>query len=406
MNTQIPEKSVGRKSDKLRVLILSAVVPIQGSGAGCLTMYRHFILNDDFEVAVAAARDFEIPDVPTLRLKQDRITGRIRKTRFARFVKNLDYLRNWYLLPKHLTNFARSFEPDVIFSVVDDEHMGLAWQLSRKLEIPLAADFQDLFAVSNFITEYSRPYPRVQQYLLQKYRFLNRNSEIVFHVGEGMRDWFGDERRGEILYPMSGGYSSASVQTPRKRQDGEPLRIIYTGNSRGAYGKMVLRFANETIDDPSLDFQIYALGTDIPEQDIKRLTDAGIFRGYLPFDDLVGKLEAADVCLLVMGFEEKEKEFVSTSFNTKWVDYVRLGKPIVVWGPGYASATQFARECGAAATVVENDAAEVVSAMHRIMQDPTLAQALKEGALAAADGPLDPQRLQCMLRTELTAKIT
>src|SRR4030095_8928680 len=38
---------------KFRVLIVSSVVPAENRGGGCLTLYRHFCLRDDFEVAVA-----------------------------------------------------------------------------------------------------------------------------------------------------------------------------------------------------------------------------------------------------------------------------------------------------------------------------------------------------------------
>ena len=386
---------------KLRVLILSDVIPVQRSGAGCLTMYRHFILNQDFEVAVAAARDFKIADVPTFRIQQDRVTERLRKTRFSRLVRNSDFIRNWHLLPSGLTSFAKSFKPDVIFSVVDDIHMGLAWRLSRKLGVPLAVDFQDLFAVSNFYPKIVSPYPWVKNYLLNKYCFLNRESDIVFHVGEGMHDWFGNEARGDILYPMASELERPTTEQENHGEEDTPFRILYTGNSRGAYGKMVLRFAKTTIDDPTIDFRIYALGTDIPGDELARLEEAGIYRGYLPFQELMSEMEQADAFLLVMGFEDNERAFVSTCFNTKWVDYVSFGKPIIVWGPEYASASRFANKQEAALAISTNDAEEVLSAFRRISNDSDLASQLGAGATLAAKGPLSPRRLQDLLKNRL-----
>ena len=115
---------------KPRVLILSAVVPKEGSGGGCLTMHRHFVLNTDFETAVAAERGDLPANMLVHQIRLGRLSQRARRTRFFRPVMNSEYLRNWCLLPKSLLEFARAFKPDIIFSVVDDWHMGLAWQLS------------------------------------------------------------------------------------------------------------------------------------------------------------------------------------------------------------------------------------------------------------------------------------
>ena len=93
---------------------------------------------------------------------------------------NSEYLRNWCLLPKSLLEFARAFKPDIIFSVVDDWHMGLAWQLSRKLKVPLAVDFQDLFAVSLSPTKVTAAISASAGLSsMNRYRFLNKNAGEV-----------------------------------------------------------------------------------------------------------------------------------------------------------------------------------------------------------------------------------
>ena len=386
---------------RLRVLIVSAVIPIQGSGAGCLTMYRHFVLRNDFEVAVATDRDDEVPGVNTLHIQEDRITARLRKTRFTRLVRNINYIRTWCFLPSSLRQFASDFAPDVIFSVVDDSHMGLAWQLSRAINVPLAVDFQDLFAVSNFIDMYSRPYSPVRDFLLRKYRFLNRSADVVFHVGEGMRDWFGAEARGELLYPMAGGGLRRAARGPHNGAEINCLRVLYTGNCRGAYGKMVLRVALESMKQPGLELKVYSLGTDMAERDREHLEKAGVYCGYLPYESLIGELEAADVFLIVMGFEDNETDFVATSFNTKWVDYVAFGKPIIVWAPRHSSAARFAAENSAACIVDQDDAVAVSDMMRLLMGSREHREQLAAGARMAAEGPLNPERLQELLKSSL-----
>lgn len=384
---------------KCRVLIISAVVPIQRSGAGCLTMYRHFVVHDDFEIAVAANRDLQKTGFRFFRLQLDRLSERVRNTRFVRAVKNVEYIRNWWSRPPGLMKFAREFDPDIVFSVVDDWHMGLAWQVSRKLSVPLAVDFQDLFAVSKFIGRDARPSPFVAKYLLRRYRFLNRKAEIVFHVGEGMRDWFGEERRGRVLYPMANG--ELVRKDPNARRPGSALRILYTGNCRGAYGKMVLRFAKASLSVPELEFKIFSLGTDIEEIELARLESEGIYCGFLPFEELEAELKKADAFLLVMGFEQEERDFMETSFNTKWVDYVSYGKPIFVWAPEYSSASEFARKTGAGYPIDKNESACVVANILEVCRDSNAVAALKEGAQNAAKTALSPKRVQDVLVSAL-----
>lgn len=396
------------KSDlhkKTRVLIVSSVIPVEHSGAGCLTMYRHFALAGDFDVAFATERDFKETSLPYFKITYSRISARIRKSRYVRVLTNADYVRNWFSLPDGLEDFARKFKPDVIFSVVDDWHMGLAWCLSRKLNIPLAVDFQDLFALSTFIGEYFRPYPPVREFLLARYRFLNRNAEVVFHVGQGMKEWFKGEERGDLLYPMASIPDDTRPHDIGNRENAGPVKIVYTGNCRGPYGRMVLRFADAVQGDPRIQFQIFSLGTDMPDADLTRLKDAGIYRGYLPFAELEPELSEAEAFLLVMSFEDADKTFVETSFNTKWVDYVSYGKPIFVWGPAYSSAITFAKSEGAAAVIDVDDPKKVVDSLMECFEDPERIEMQSQMARTASKGVLNPHRLQTLLKSRLQEAI-
>jgi hypothetical protein len=393
--------SATRQQVKLRVLIVSSVIPVEGSGAGCLTMYRHFVLNRDFDVAVATERDFTQMRVRSFRIKRDRFSERLRRSRFPRLAVNLEYVRNWYGVPKSLLQFAREFNPDVIFSVVDDWHMGLAWQLSRKLKIPLAVDFQDIFALSNFEAGIVSPYSWTVRYLVNRYHFLNNKAEVVFHVGEGMRSWFKGRERGHILYPIAHASDKNTGQSGSVLVKRKPIRLVYTGNCRGAYGRMVLKVGEVALSNPEIDFRIFSGGTDMPQEGLLRLQQAGIYRGYLPFEQLQSELEEADAFLIVMSFDERDRTFMETSFNTKWSDYLAQGKPIFVWGPGYSSANIFARQHQAAAVVEDNDPQILVRMVVESCKDPVKCEMLVKGARAATRGPLNPIRLQNFMKEKL-----
>jgi hypothetical protein len=168
---------------------------------------------------------------------------------------------------------------------------------------------------------------------------------------------------------------------------------------------MVLRFADAVQGDPRIQFQIFSLGTDMPDADLTRLKDAGIYRGYLPFAELEPELSEAEAFLLVMSFEDADKTFVETSFNTKWVDYVSYGKPIFVWGPAYSSAITFAKSEGAAAVIDVDDPKKVVDSLMECFEDPERIEMQSQMARTASKGVLNPHRLQTLLKSRLQEAI-
>ncbi len=389
---------------KLKVLVLSSVIPIEESGAGCLTMRRHFLLNDDFDVAVASAREFEIPNIPCHRISSNKIISRLKNTRFSRFFANIEYVLNWVTISKDLVEFSRSFSPDVIFSVVDDFHMGIAWQLSKTLNVPLAIDFQDLWVFSGFEADISKPFPMVRDFIVKKYKFLNERADQVFHVCPGMGEWFQKPMRGDVLYPMphskfnENGFSPEEIPPPQK-----PLTLLYTGNSRGAYGRMLVQLAQALRHNRLVDFRIYALGTDIPDSELNWMKREKIYRGYIPPDQMHTAVSEADALLLVMSFEPDQAIFMKTSFNTKWSDYVSYKKPIFVWGPSYSTATRFAREEGAAIAVSENDPQALINKITEVAENPS---AWTDAALSAGKvqrNILNPEIIQKALKDRLKA---
>ena len=284
--------------------------------------------------------------------------------------------------------------------------MGLAWQLSRRLDVPLAVNFQDLFAVSLFESPSTRPYPGVRQFLLNRYRLLNSQADLVFHTSEGMRDWFSPRRRGDVLYPVPDGLQreAASVAPTSPAPPAAPtgrIKLLYTGNSTGAYGRMLLQLAREVIDDPRIDFRIFTRASDWPADEQRRLEDAGIYRGFLPFEELRSQLADADAFLSVMSFEPEQQTFMRTSFTTKCGDYVPWGRPLFIWGPEYSSACRFVRKYQAGVAIEQNSAAEVVRAVVETARDERAWKSLCAGALAAAAGPLNADQIHNVLRSRL-----
>jgi hypothetical protein len=125
----------------------------------------------------------------------------------------------------------------------------------------------------------------------------------------------------------------------------------------------------------------------------------------LPFAELEPELRKAEAFLLVMSFEKSDKIFVETSFNTKWVDYASYSKPIFVWGPAYSSASTFAKSEGAAAAIDVDEPEKVVDALMECFEDPARTGVHSQMAKVAAEGVLNPHRLQTLLKSRLQEAI-
>lgn len=382
--------NVGNHHGKTRVFYLSAVVPDTTSG-GRLAMYRHLLEHNDFEVKIASASQATGTKVDSFPIRETYPIARLRKTRFVRLGHNLGYLWNWLVLPDELLREAERFNPDLILTVPDNWHCGLAWQLSRRLQVPLAVNFQDLFPLSQFLHHNEQPWPIVRAWLNNRFRYLNRVANLVFYTSDGMQNWFGRHSNGHVLYPI--GHNEQHQTDPVFPSPEKPWTVVYAGNCYGAYGRMLLDLAYEMRDSENLQLRIFAAGNDWSAETVGELERAGIFRGFLPFEELKSHFEKADAFLTVMSFEPQEKPFVQTSFTTKWLDYAPYGKPVCIWAPEYSTAAKFAVNHGCGPLVMENDARSVVRKLTAMFQSGEQWKQYAAASTQVAQAVLNPNRL-------------
>ncbi|NEN98387.1 MAG: glycosyltransferase family 4 protein [Moorea sp. SIO3I7] len=357
-------------------------------------MYRHLVLKQDFEVAVAGTTAGDSPIERRFVIRKNRLIERLRRTRLSRLLCNLEYLQNWIMVPQPLMQFAQEFRPDVVVCVIEDWHMGLAWQIATRLNVPLVVNFQDLFCLSQFVPDKIRPFPWLVPFLVNRYRMLNRKAAQSFYTSEGMGNWFGQDGRGDVLYPI-GDFSTFSIDVVKPKPQ-TPLQIVYAGNCYGAYGRMLLRLANTVKERSDIHLQIFAAGNDWPLEKVQEMTEAGIYKGFKPFEQLKSDFQQADAFLTVMSFEKAEEPFMKTSFTTKWLDYVPYGKPVFVWAPDYSTAYQFAHQHRAGIAVSEDDSVALVKAMIDAASNLETWQAACGGARKAAETVLNAEKIHAL----------
>lgn len=373
-----------------KLLYISAVIPDTTSG-GRFAMYRHLIVKKDFEVGVASTNFVELPIKSQFTIRQNRLVERLRRTRLCRLIYNLEYVLNWINVPSSLLKYAYDFNPDVIVSVVDDWHLGLAVQLANKLNVPLVLNFQDLFCLSQFVHLSSRPYPLITSWLIQRYHQVNKLANQVFYTSEGMKEWFGVEAKGDVLYPV--GDFGVKTQLSEMFHAKMPLNVIYAGNCYGAYGRMLLRLAQAAKGSKDIHLRIFASANDWSTDQVQEMSDAGIYQGFQPFDKLQEYLRQADAFLTVMSFEKEDEAFMKTSFTTKWLEYVPYGKPVFVWTPEYSTTFRFARQYQSGVTVFQDDPESLLKSMYETALNSDVWHSACEGSLAVAQTVLNAEAI-------------
>ena len=384
------------QSSKKRILYLSSITPDKSCGAH-LVIWRHLVCNEDFDISVCSINALNSLSKFKFTIKSIALLEQFRKTRFSRLIANFEYLLNWFWVSSDLLEYARQYRPDIILTVPDNIHSGLAYNISKKLNIPLATNFQDLFPLSNFIPKHSEPYPIVRKFLVNKFHQLHRNSILSFYTSEGMQKWFGQHDNGHVLYPI-GDFNRPDIESDSdaKLKPSGLIKLIYAGNCYGAYGRMLLKFSRQVKYSNQISLKIFPVGKGWSDDEIQEMTDAGIYQSFLPFEELRKELMSADAFLTVMSFEQAEEHFVKTSFTTKWLDYAPYGKPIFVWGPEYSSAVLFARNHGCGVVIDNYDAQSLENKILKLSQVPEEWNRYGKQARQTSDKILNPENIHSL----------
>ncbi len=390
---------------KPRVLYISSVIPDTTCGAR-LAIWRHLLYKQDFEVAVCSYAAETLQTKNKFVIRRNYWIERLKRTRFVRYVNNFDYYTNWFVVPQDLSCYVKEFAPDIIFTVPDDVHPGLAYQLSKKTGVPLVVDFQDLSPVSRFTQKPYKPFPLIQKWLLQKYRFLNKAASLAFYTSEGMQQWFGAHPNGHVLYPVGDFERPLPTIEHNSENLSKPVTIIYAGNCYGAYGRMLLRFAKQAKKSCDIHLKIFPVGNDWSDEDIKDLVASGIYQSFKPFEELRKDFQSADAFLTVMSFEDLERPFVETSFTTKWLDYAPYGKPIFVWAPSYSSAVKFAKKYECGIVVTQNDPSSLYQAIINLSANHTNWRKYSDKAREASENILNPELIHQLFVREIKKELS
>lgn len=387
-----------------RVLYLARTAPSQLSGA-TLAMRRHFIDHNDLDVLVVTNELFDDSHCASIHLQSSPLCQRLKNTRFIRFLQNAEILAHSRWLPSSLIAASQQFRPDLIFTVADLTLSETARLLANRLSLPLVVNFQDWWPRGQFYYSHEIPYQFLVPYLERRFRRLYQQSDLAFCTSEGMRDYLGSHPNSHVLYPIGDGSQSAQSCYTRILQPARKSQLVYTGTAFGSYGQMLLCLADALSDHPSWELVIYGKEPDWPCAVLSLAKQTGLYRGFLPFEQLRTVLASADACLSVMSFEPDLEVMMRTSFTTKVLDYCSAGSPVIMWGPSFCSPIRLIQKHQAGLTITSPDASAVLDSLQRLDREPGLHNQLADSAKRLANTELAHFNIHALFMREISRVI-
>jgi glycosyltransferase involved in cell wall biosynthesis len=383
---------------KPRILYIAWLPPGMDGGA-CLAMRRHLIERKDFETFVLTNQRFSDSEIRSHCFLRPAWLERAMRTRFRRFIRQFEmlFLGRWMLATA--VRIALEFKPDLVFTIPDNDVSWCAYLTAKRLKLPLVTNFQDWWPHNLYWSESERPYRRIRRVIERRLRQMYATSAIAFCSSEGMKEFLGPHRNAVILFPCPGS-APGNVPAAVVPCGSKPLRVLYAGTIIGDYGRSVLSLARQLAGSAKFQFVVYGPSQDWNLADVSWAKAQGIYRGFIPHEELRAVLACADVFLTIMSFEQRLETMSRVSFTTKFLEYTQYGRPVVVWGPPYCQPVLVAKKTAAGLPVESSDPAAVVSALEKLTSESEYKR-FTAGAIRAAETFFSPDQIHEMFRNSI-----
>lgn len=341
---------------------------------GSIIFYRQFVERDDHDLFVVTDReDFSSDHFPWKQYRLPRMLRRLQRTRFGNYVHDFVHFTSGWRIPHDIEAAAQHFNPELVMIGAETPIADLGIALSRRLKVPLVGHFMDWPTFSMCGHQW------IFKFASNRFLARYRACDLAFGICPEMLEKLGSHRNAHVFYPS--GKLPESTPRRRERKSDEPFRLLFAGNLGQWYGRMVLQLAQAIPSQKNLKFSIAGKNANWTLEEETWLIKNKIFAGFKKGAEYEKLFESADCLLVCMGFDKEAELIESTSFKSKFVDYLVSGRPIIVWGPEYCTAVRHARKYGFAEFVTNPDPETVLTTIIKLAHDPERCAELVQNAL-------------------------
>lgn len=189
-----------------------------------------------------------------------------------------------------------------------------------------------------------------------------------------------------VLYPARAPGATVYDAPPDRLKDtGRPLVAGFGGTVNTAGYVAALRALGEALAESGGHLEIFGplRAEDAARQGLAAPTTR--LNGLVKAEEFVALLrDRVDLLFAPMSFAPEDADNMKLSFPSKLTDYTACGLPILIYGPEYASAVQWARANPGVASVVTDDAGPALrEAVRALQSDSALRLGLASKAIEA-----------------------
>lgn len=378
-------KQTSLNSQHVRVIVISSVRP-EPTSAGQIVLHRHLVNQPGILWESYGSEPARLTASSAVR----RAMGHLTKTRLQRFARDFWAWRDGRWLDGLLPGTVPAGGQAVVLTVAQGDACGAARRFSQKHRLPLVTFFHDWWPDMGLI------HPSFHELLEKQFRELYRQSRLALCVSEGMRAVLGPHPNAQVLYPIP---AMASPILPASMPH-DDFRVLYHGNL-GEYGPMLANALNELKGHRQVRLEVRGGNPRWPEHFRQEMQREGLWHDYAPRAELDEWLGSANAFLVPMVFEPAMRQRMETSFPSKMLEMAQSGKPMVIWGPEYCSAVQWARQGNRALCVIDSNPAALRQALEKLTASPTEQQRLAAAARQAAQNDFNPDGIQAQFMKAL-----
>ena len=360
--------------DRIKVLLLSSVVPNAVGSGGELVLHRHLKLNPRIQSEVVSWQRFPF------RLK---VIGKLRELGFRSISRGWECL--FPVLPsgKMVDDQIHSFRPDVLVTVAHGWWHIQARRIARKFQLPLVSFFQDWWPDFPEVPAAFRA--RVEH----EFRKTCAQSQVAICVSDDMRRELGEPQNAVVLHD-----APSLPHWHKSTRDAElPLRVAYFGNLF-EYGPLIESALRTLNGSDRVRLEVFGPNPLWTSGAVDEFRSRGVYRGFIAPNELAESLQKFQAALVVMSFAPSHRRRMTTSFPSKMIDAMQLSLPVVIWGPEYCSAVKWARRRKRALCVTDPNPSAIRRALEELAASPAGQERLAESSREATATDFNHERIQ------------
>jgi len=360
--------------DRIKVLLLSSVVPNAVGSGGELVLHRHLKLNPRIQSEVVSWQRFPF------RLK---VIGKLRELGFRSISRGWECL--FPVLPsgKMVDDQIHSFRPDVLVTVAHGWWHIQARRIARKFQLPLVSFFQDWWPDFPEVPAAFRA--RVEH----EFRKTCAQSQVAICVSDDMRRELGEPQNAVVLHD-----APSLPHWHKSTRDAElPLRVAYFGNLF-EYGPLIESALRTLNGSDRVRLEVFGPNPLWTSGAVDEFRSRGVYRGFIAPNELAESLQKFQAALVVMSFAPSHRRRMTTSFPSKMIDAMQLSLPVVIWGPEYCSAVKWARRRKRALCVTDPNPSAIRRALEELAASPAEQERLAESSREATATDFNHERIQ------------